>query len=536
MKLINMICPHCGAQLEIEEGRKQAYCGHCGSKLLIDDEVIHHKIDDAEEAGYKFEKGRQKAQAEARMREAQIQQMQMQQRQASSYVPPDLEKPKKRRTWLWVIGWLCMFPVPLTILMLRKKDMDPKLRYGIIAAGWLVYLALGMSGGKNSGTSGSNQTSTPAETKAALETVKTAEPNKNLEALLGTNEEGGSGESAAETKQKEPSGTSQDPRPQRNGFDRCNTVTAGLYEFQVPDYFVQSNDVDYYRGYAETGGKTAFLDIVSNSDETDQVGMEWFETDEKRREAIGSYLASLSAVDESIDTKLLSSEVYKAEECEGALYKFQIKFQDIPCSGMYFMFPSEENNHWVSVILNSTDNTEYRYDEDFMRIINSAKRLAPSAEETSAAQETVPETTTVEAITVQETTEAITEPETKATTAETQAQSLMTVKEYGKFAETLLPPNDYVNIETSGNVVNIAVAKRGIEDAAMLAISDKKMKKEWDKSMREIQKLSKTLTDQGRDFCGENVLVSVSVLSDKDHKTVLYSAIEGKKILDITDR
>ena len=37
MKLINMICPHCGAQLEIEEGRKQAYCGHCGSKLLIDD-------------------------------------------------------------------------------------------------------------------------------------------------------------------------------------------------------------------------------------------------------------------------------------------------------------------------------------------------------------------------------------------------------------------------------------------------------------------------------------------------------------------
>ena len=72
---------------------------------------------------------------------------------------------------------------------------------------------------------------------------------------------------------------------------------------------------------------------------------------------------------------------------------------------MYFMFPSEENNHWVSVILNSTDNTEYRYDEEFMRIINSAKRLEPSKEETSAEPETVPETTAVEATTVLETTE-----------------------------------------------------------------------------------------------------------------------------------
>ena len=39
------------------------------------------------------------------------------------------------------------FPVPLTIIMLNKKDMNKKARYGIIAAGWVFYLLLGLGGG-----------------------------------------------------------------------------------------------------------------------------------------------------------------------------------------------------------------------------------------------------------------------------------------------------------------------------------------------------------------------------------------------------
>ena len=37
------------------------------------------------------------------------------------YSSSESEMPKKRKTWLWVLGWICIFPVPLTILMLRKK-------------------------------------------------------------------------------------------------------------------------------------------------------------------------------------------------------------------------------------------------------------------------------------------------------------------------------------------------------------------------------------------------------------------------------
>ena len=39
------------------------------------------------------------------------------------------------------------FPVPLTIIMLNKEDMSKKARYGIIAAGWILYLLIGLGGG-----------------------------------------------------------------------------------------------------------------------------------------------------------------------------------------------------------------------------------------------------------------------------------------------------------------------------------------------------------------------------------------------------
>lgn len=61
--------------------------------------------------------------------------------------PAPQEPPKRRKTWLWVLGWICIFPVPLTIIMLNKEDMSKKARYGIIAAGWILYLLIGLGGG-----------------------------------------------------------------------------------------------------------------------------------------------------------------------------------------------------------------------------------------------------------------------------------------------------------------------------------------------------------------------------------------------------
>lgn len=76
----------------------------------------------------------------------------------------------KRKTWLWVLGWICIFPVPLTILLLRKKDMKPAVKYGIIAAAWLLFFVIGMS---NNGETEVPQVDTPSQTESVQATQAT---------------------------------------------------------------------------------------------------------------------------------------------------------------------------------------------------------------------------------------------------------------------------------------------------------------------------------------------------------------------------
>lgn len=159
MKLIDMTCPHCAAHLKVDPEQKQAICEHCGASVIIDDEVQHVQYDNAEEAGYMFEKGRQRAQAEQRQQSAQLK---------NDYYE---QKPKKKRTWLWVLGWICIFPLPLTILLLRKKEMKPGLKYGLIASAWIIYLIIGLFGRPGSSDKAANNQSQPSPTLAVTQAV-----------------------------------------------------------------------------------------------------------------------------------------------------------------------------------------------------------------------------------------------------------------------------------------------------------------------------------------------------------------------------
>lgn len=63
---------------------------------------------------------------------------------------------KKRKTWLWVIGWIFAFPIPLTVLILRNQKLNKILKVIIVAIAWLIYLFIIFpSGGTDKGTSGS---------------------------------------------------------------------------------------------------------------------------------------------------------------------------------------------------------------------------------------------------------------------------------------------------------------------------------------------------------------------------------------------
>ena len=176
MKIVSMVCPNCGASLQVDADQKNLTCSYCGNGLYVDDAVKHVQYDNAEETGYQFEKGRQRAQAEATRVQQQTFNM--------NFGKP----PKKRKTWLWVLGWIFIFPVPLTILMLRNQKLSKPVKIGIIVAAWIVYLIIGLVGGG----SGDNKDSSNANT----ETTTIEQPAYNSAANDST---AGSSESAIDS-------------------------------------------------------------------------------------------------------------------------------------------------------------------------------------------------------------------------------------------------------------------------------------------------------------------------------------------------
>lgn len=73
----------------------------------------------------------------------------------------------KNKTWLWVLGWLYIFPLPLTILLSRKRRMNPVAKYGIIAASWILYIsfyiAIGIAAVSSDSATSNNSATAPLE-------------------------------------------------------------------------------------------------------------------------------------------------------------------------------------------------------------------------------------------------------------------------------------------------------------------------------------------------------------------------------------
>jgi hypothetical protein len=136
--------------------------------MLIDDENLHVKYDDAEKAGYDFEKGRQRA----------IKEKSAQNLTDSTKMKNQLSK-KTSKLWLWVLGWIFIFPVPLTILIFRTKKIDKKIRMGIIATVWIIYFLMVIFY-KSSSDKNTNLTDVTIESSQAPSTEKSSGAEKSI--------------------------------------------------------------------------------------------------------------------------------------------------------------------------------------------------------------------------------------------------------------------------------------------------------------------------------------------------------------------
>ncbi|MBQ6268451.1 MAG: YgiT-type zinc finger protein [Clostridia bacterium] len=142
-----MKCPNCGAEIE-----NAKFCEFCGSQVTAEMQRAQEQINKTgcPKCGSSNIAFRRENQGEVRGKKSKqiIHRTVGYCKDCGETWYTDNE-PKKRKTWLWVLGWIFVFPVPLTIILLKKKDMNKIAKYVIIAVAWVIYLLIAIAG--NSG-------------------------------------------------------------------------------------------------------------------------------------------------------------------------------------------------------------------------------------------------------------------------------------------------------------------------------------------------------------------------------------------------
>lgn len=182
-----MKCPNCGA--EIKEG--SSFCEYCGSSITADMKRNQEYVNKAGcpkcgSSNITFNREKQ-GEVKGKKGSAVVRATVGMCKDCGHTWHVQAEPIKKRKTWLWVLGWIFIFPLPLTILLLRPTTfhkLDKKVKYVIIAIAWIIY-AIWIFGGKSS----DKNASTTEEMVPTVETAVEDEEPANSENHLYDNAE-----------------------------------------------------------------------------------------------------------------------------------------------------------------------------------------------------------------------------------------------------------------------------------------------------------------------------------------------------------
>ncbi len=85
----------------------------------------------------------------------------------------------KRKTWLWVLGWIFIFPLPLMLILLKTKKVKPVLKWIFIVLAWAVYLIIAIASARSEDKS--NTQTTQIESNVSQEETTQIESNVSQE-------------------------------------------------------------------------------------------------------------------------------------------------------------------------------------------------------------------------------------------------------------------------------------------------------------------------------------------------------------------
>ena len=137
-------CPKCG----VKAGQRPRVCPNCGREYYSNA---------CPTCGY-VKGGKETAEVRRR---------QSAERSVSQSTRTSTKPAKKRKTWLWVLGWIFIFPLPLTILLMRNQKMNKVVKIAIIAIAWIFYLLFVFAGNGSNEAKPANSTATNPITQSS---------------------------------------------------------------------------------------------------------------------------------------------------------------------------------------------------------------------------------------------------------------------------------------------------------------------------------------------------------------------------------
>lgn len=136
MKLVQVKCPNCGAQITTKDS--ELVCEYCGCEFMVDEEPDlldwyeneENKLRESEndERQYDFDNDLVNTDNTDKSEKAATKQT-------------DSKEKKKHGCFYYILSIL-FFPVPITKAMLKDDSFKKKTRYIIIGASWIIYIAL----------------------------------------------------------------------------------------------------------------------------------------------------------------------------------------------------------------------------------------------------------------------------------------------------------------------------------------------------------------------------------------------------------
>ena len=180
-----MKCKNCGAEIG-----NSKFCEYCGSQITVEMQKEQEQLNKSgcPKCGSSNIRFVRETQGETRgKKETQINWVTTGICNDCGHTWQTQDVPKKRKTWLWVLGWIFIFPLPLTIILIRKKDMNNILKYALIAIAWIAYLAISISAGVNNSDRDAN---TKAEAIPSTTAVASSETeSKETKSKIGSETE-----------------------------------------------------------------------------------------------------------------------------------------------------------------------------------------------------------------------------------------------------------------------------------------------------------------------------------------------------------